>query len=297
MRPERPSAYRRKKKRRTPPVVKFIFILVVITAFGFFVFYSIDNPEFYEGIKGKVISAYNDLRERDYTSSSSPENSSYSDNGKESVSQDSIETSDTADESFQASNEIPSDIIESPSKFFVFLQKIKNFLIREKPKENVKTYPTSLTINFYFCTLGKESKFVSEERTINAGNAETAVLNAARELLKGPVQPHHYPVIPGGTKLLDVEIYQNLAKINLSQEFLENSLESSILDEYVIYTIVNTVTEIPGIDGVIFYIEGKRIKVYGSVDLTIPAIRDEQYLEEEEALISNYVTVHGLLPI
>jgi len=283
MRPERPSAYRRKKKRRTPPVVKFIFILVVITAIGFFVFYSIDNPEFFEGIKGKVISTYNDLRERDYTSSSLPENSSYSDNGKESVSQDSIETSDTADESFQASNEIPSDIIESPSKFFVFLQKIKNFLIREKPKENVKTYPTSLTINFYFCTLGKESKFVSEERTINAGNAETAVLNAARELLKGPVQPHHYPVIPGGTKLLDVEIYQNLAKINLSQDFLENSLESSILDECVIYTIVNTVTEIPGIDGVIFYIEGKRIKVYGSVDLTIPAIRDEQYLEEEEA--------------
>ena len=90
MRPERPSAYRRKKKRRTPPVVKFIFIAIVITAFGFFVFYSIDNPEFYEGIKGKVISAYNDLRERDYTSSSSSENSSYSDNGKDPVSQGSM---------------------------------------------------------------------------------------------------------------------------------------------------------------------------------------------------------------
>jgi spore germination protein GerM len=280
MRPERPSAYRRKKKRRTPPVVKFIFILVVITAFGFFVFYSIDNPEFYEGIKGKVISAYDDLKERDYNSSSSPENSSYSDNKKEQLSQENIET---ADENFQASNDISPDTIESPSKFFVFFQKIKNFLIKEDTKENVGTYPASLTINFYFCTLGEESKFVSEERTINAGSAETAVLNAARELLKGPAQPHHFPVIPGGTKLLSVEIYQNLAKINLSQDFLENSLESSILDEYVIYTIVNTVTEIPGIDGVIFYIEGKRIRVYGSVDLTIPAIRDEQYLEEEEA--------------
>ena len=283
MRPERPSAYRRKKKRRTPPIIKFIFILVIITAIGFFVFYSIDNPEFYEGIRGKVISIYNDLRERDYTSSSSPENSSHSDNGKEQVSQDSIESYDTVDENFQASSEISPDIIESPSKFFVFFQKIKNFLIRETPEENVKTYPADLTINFYFCTLGKESKFVSEERTINAGNTGAAVLNAVRELLKGPIQPYHYPVIPGGTKLLGVEIYQNLAKINLSQDFLENSLESSILDECVIYTIVNTVIEIPGIDGVIFYIEGKRIKVYGSVDLTIPAIRDEQYLEEEEA--------------
>ena len=78
-----------------------------------------------------------------------------------------------------------------------------------------------------------------------------------------------------------MDIYENFAKINFSQDFLQNSLESGILDEYVIYTIVNTVTGIPEIEGVIFLIEGMRIKLYGQVDLSIPAIRNEKYLNVE----------------
>ncbi|MDD5601089.1 MAG: GerMN domain-containing protein, partial [Actinomycetota bacterium] len=72
-----------------------------------------------------------------------------------------------------------------------------------------------------------------------------------------------------------------IAKVDFSQEFLENSLDTSILDEYVIYSIVNTLTEIPDIEGVIFYIEGIRIKVYGNVDLSIPTIRNKDFIEEE----------------
>jgi len=44
---------------------------------------------------------------------------------------------------------------------------------------------------------------------------------------------------------------------------------------------VNTLTEIPEIEGVIFYIEGVRIRVYGNVDLSIPAIRNKEYIKEE----------------
>jgi len=108
------------------------------------------------------------------------------------------------------------------------------------------------------------------------------VENAVKELLKGPIKTFHYPVVPPGTELISVEIYENIAKIDFSQEFLENSLETGILDEYVIYTLVNTVTQIPGIEGVIFLIEGKRIKIYGNVDLSIPAIMNEKYLNIQE---------------
>ncbi|MCJ7665460.1 MAG: GerMN domain-containing protein, partial [Actinobacteria bacterium] len=66
-----------------------------------------------------------------------------------------------------------------------------------------------------------------------------------------------------------------------SKEFLENSLDSRILDEYIIYSIVNTVTEIPGINGVLFFLEGKRIKIYGDIDLSIPLIRDPDFLGED----------------
>lgn len=84
---------------------------------------------------------------------------------------------------------------------------------------------------------------MSEKRTIVAGNPDTAVLNATQELLKGPTKSYHFPAIPVGTKLLGAETYENIAKINLSRKFLENSLDTRILDEYIIYSIVNTLTE------------------------------------------------------
>jgi spore germination protein GerM len=159
-------------------------------------------------------------------------------------------------------------------------QKIIAFF-RQKMSGREDNFPGAINIKIYFAALGQDEKFSFEERLINAGSPQVAVENTVNELLKGPSKSFHYPVIPPGTKLLGVRIYENLAKIDLSQEFLENSLESGILDDYVIYTIVDTVTQVPGVDGVIFLIDGKRIKLYGSVDISIPAIKNEKYLPVE----------------
>lgn len=157
--------------------------------------------------------------------------------------------------------------------------RIQEFFEKIRGKSNEgETFPSKLTINAYFCSLGEDSKLVGEKRTIIAGEVNTAVLNAMNELLKGPVKSYHFPVIPAGTKILGVEVYENVAKLNLSQEFLENSLDTRILDEYIIYSIVNTLTEIPGVDGVIFYIDGKKINVYGNLDLSVPIIKNEELI-------------------
>jgi spore germination protein GerM len=161
-----------------------------------------------------------------------------------------------------------------------FWQKIIAFF-RQKMSGQADNFPGTINMKIYFAALGQDEVFSFEERLINAGSPQVAVENTVNELLKGPSKSFHYPVIPPGTKLLGVEIYENLAKIDLSQEFLENSLESGILDDYVIYTIVDTVTQVPGVEGVIFLIDGKRIKLYGSVDISIPAIKNEKYLPAE----------------
>ncbi|HJX01549.1 MAG TPA: GerMN domain-containing protein, partial [Candidatus Humimicrobiaceae bacterium] len=162
-------------------------------------------------------------------------------------------------------------------------QRIKNFFLRLTGSSvEEETYDDTLKINFYFSGLGEDKKLVSEKRIINAGSPDNAVTNAVRELLKGPSRSYHFPVIPAGTELLNAETYENIAKIDLSQEFLENSLDTRILDEFIIYSIVNTLTEIPEIEGVVFYIEGIRIKVYGNVDLSVPAIRNTEYIKEEK---------------
>jgi spore germination protein GerM len=156
------------------------------------------------------------------------------------------------------------------------------FRKRGEAADTGDAYPSRLTVNIYFAATGEEKILASEERTVVAGNPGNALNSAMIEILKGPSKSYHFPVIPAGTELLGAKAYEGVAEIDLSNEFLENSLDSRILDDYIIYSIVNTVTEIRDINGVIFFIEGKRIKMYGNIDLSIPLIRNTELLIEDE---------------
>jgi len=271
----------KKRKKRPSPILRFTFIIILLVAAGFIIFYNIDNPNF---VKNKFSSLLNDSGSK-LTVSDLPE----TDTGQLSSS---VEESVTGGDSGANEKEIEDDVEAAAGDSsednqtesgLSLWQKIRNFFTNQKSeKENESSYPNQLEVNFYFSGLGEEKKLVSEKRTIFAGNADIAVKNAVQGLLKGPTQPYHFPLIPAGTKLIGVETYENIVKIDLSQEFLENSLDTRILDEYVIYSIVNTLTEIPEVEGVIFYIEGMRIKIYGNVDLSVPAIRNKEYIDENE---------------
>lgn len=237
------------KKKGSNPILKFTIIIIFLAIAGFLIFYTIDNPGFWKDQFSPIL------------------------DGEEGE-----ETTSSPQDAEAESEESPED----DSGGLSIWQKIIGFFRRDgSSEEEGESYPGEMELNFYFSSLEEDKKLVSEKRTITAGDAETAVRNAVEELLKGPEKSYHFPVIPAGTELLDVEVNKNIAEIDLSQDFLEESLDSRILDEYVIYSIVNTLTEIPEIDGVIFYIEGIRIKVYGDIDLSIPAIRNKEYLEEQ----------------
>jgi hypothetical protein len=237
------------KKKGSNPILKFTIIIIFIAIAGFLVFYTIDNPGFWKNQFSPILS------------------------GEESG--ETITTPADAGEEFE-------EISEDEGSSLSIWQRIIGFFRRNgNSEEEEESYPRELELNFYFSSLEEEKKLVSEKRTIIAGDPEKAVRNAVEELLKGPEKSYHFPVIPAGTELIDLEVNENIAEINLTQEFLDESLDSRILDEYIVYSIVNTLTEIRGIDGVIFYIEGIRIKVYGNIDLSIPATRSKEYLEEQ----------------
>ena len=266
----------KKKKKRPSRFIRFLFVMIFIIAIVSLVFYSVDNPGFIPSIKDKIVAFYTS-DESTATDLSTFESGQA---GSESISTSAESSSESVN---SATTTTPGDtVIENPTnnKFLLLWQKIISFFIKRAARDADK-FPDKLEIKVYFAGIGQQQEFVFEERTIFAGDPKIAVTNAVKELIGGPLKSYHFPVIPPGTKLLGVDIYENFAKINFSQDFLQNSLESGILDEYVIYTIVNTVTEIPEIEGVIFLIEGIRIKLYGRVDLSIPAIRNEKYLTVE----------------
>jgi spore germination protein GerM len=236
-----------RNKKKKNPVVRLSVTFFLIVIIGFIIFYAIDNPEFLGSIFNRGESGEN------------------------------INSNNT-EETVDTTEEVPL-VSGSPSLW----QQIVSFF-REKfnPSEETENYPSRIAINVYFAGMGEEKILVAEERTIIAGNPGNALKSAIGELLKGPLKDYNFPVIPAGTKLLESKFIDGVAEIDFSREFLDNALDNRILDEYIIYSIVNTVTGIPDVSGVIFLIEGKRIKAYGNIDLSIPLIRNTDLLIEQD---------------
>ena len=94
----------------------------------------------------------------------------------------------------------------------------------------------------------KEHRWVATEKVVKDATPE-AVLN---ELLKFPL------IFPEGTELLNFEVKEQIAYVDMSSEFDSYNLGSSGIEQ-IIYSIVNTLSlnESLGITGVQFLIEGK----------------------------------------
>ncbi|OGO76999.1 MAG: hypothetical protein A2Y23_03200 [Clostridiales bacterium GWB2_37_7] len=94
----------------------------------------------------------------------------------------------------------------------------------------------------------KEHRWVATEKEVKDATPE-AVIN---ELLKFPM------IFPEGTELLNFEVKERIAYVDMSSEFNSYNLGSSGIEQ-IIYSIVNTLSlnESLGITGVQFLIEGK----------------------------------------
>jgi spore germination protein GerM len=138
-----------------------------------------------------------------------------------------------------------------------------------------KTYGWTSILPF----LEKDTTLVQKRARLQQEVRRNAAISAMKELLKGPNSTFYFSVIPPGTSL-SVEIYENFIRVDLKPGISFKQLRQPGLDELIIYSMVNTLTQIPGIDGVLFLIEGKSIKEYGNIDLSLPLIKNEEYFFE-----------------
>lgn len=89
---------------------------------------------------------------------------------------------------------------------------------------------------------------------------------AVEQLIKGPetVQGTNrtelLKTIPEGTKINKISVKDNTCYLDLSSEFLEK--RSNISDDVAIYSVVNTLVELPNINKVQFSIDGEQVLLY-----------------------------------
>ena len=78
-----------------------------------------------------------------------------------------------------------------------------------------------------------------------------------------------YNVLPKGTSILGLSVMNGTATLDLSQEFLTGSIETS--DKCMIYSIVDSLTSLPNVRGVQFTVEGANTEKYhDSINISEP---------------------------
>lgn len=133
-------------------------------------------------------------------------------------------------------------------------------------------------ITLYFAN--KEgSALVEETRKITINEKEKIEMQAVKELIKGPDDKELNKTIPAETKILSVETKERVCFVNLSQEFISRHAGGTMGEQLTIYSIVNTLTSLEGIEKVQFLIEGQKNESFIHMLINEPFIRDGSMIE------------------
>lgn len=126
-------------------------------------------------------------------------------------------------------------------------------------------YKQKTTLNVYFSdNTGKSLVVIPVDITYNA----TIPLEqlAIEQLISGPYtiegvsKNNVLPTVPKGTVLNKVTVKENTCYVDFSKEFLNK--EDNITDYVAIYSVVNTLVELPSVNKVQFSIDGEQVLKY-----------------------------------
>ncbi|MBR4767829.1 MAG: GerMN domain-containing protein [Lachnospiraceae bacterium] len=108
---------------------------------------------------------------------------------------------------------------------------------------------------------------------LNTISPEQAVLE---KLIEGPGEESLFATVSPDTRILSVSTRNGIAYVNLSSEFIKTVIVRT--PEIAVYSIVNTLTTIPGIDAVQFSINGSvNVTFLDRVDLSKPLTASKEY--------------------
>ena len=96
-------------------------------------------------------------------------------------------------------------------------------------------------------------------------------------LIEGPKDSSLSSIIPANTEVLSSTLDGTCVTLDLSEEFINNAPEDGIQKSNMIYTIVNTLTELKEVDSVKFLINGESVSGFDEdgINLTGEFVRME----------------------
>jgi germination protein M len=139
--------------------------------------------------------------------------------------------------------------------------------------------PTTIqTVTLYF-TSADHKKLIKENRDIQVNNSIALEKYIIDELIKGPAQEGLLATIPKETIVNDVNTKEGVCQVDLSFDVKSKHFATPESKTFMIYSIVNSLTELPQIQKIAFLIDGKKeIEFSKDIDLS-------EFFERKEGLI------------
>lgn len=128
----------------------------------------------------------------------------------------------------------------------------------ENTGDEINTY-TDTTLKLYFANKAGD-KLVEEQVDVRYSSNMSVEKLVVEQLIRGPITKDIYPTIPPETKVLSVSVKDGICYVNLNDGFLEQGYD--LTEAVPIYSIVNSLTEIPGISKVQILVNGETNRVY-----------------------------------
>ncbi len=144
---------------------------------------------------------------------------------------------------------------------------------------------TEKFITLYFTDkTGKKLLPETRKATMTDNSLEKTIIN---ELIKGPFSEDLEPTLPESTKLVSVETTEEICFVNLLSSSLEKIEKGSQKERIAVYSIVNSITRIAGIEKVQILIDGKKAETDISHLFSSPLEHNKSIIKEAEASSDN----------
>lgn len=147
----------------------------------------------------------------------------------------------------------------------------------ENPGAQINTIQCS-EITLYFSSKDG-SKLVPEVREVHYSSNVSMEKLVIEQLLKGPKDKSHRNAIPKDTKLVGVSVLDGVCFVNLDEGFIAQDYE--VAEPIVIYSLVNSLVELPNINKVQIAVNGDSDLIYrDTYDLSVMYERNLDFHDE-----------------
>ena len=135
-------------------------------------------------------------------------------------------------------------------------------------------------VTLYFANKEKDG-LVGEVRTIKITDQLPIEQYIINELIKGPNNKELEAVLSKDTVLFSVDVLDDVCYLNFKSNFISENSGKREHEELVIYSIVNSLTELYNISHVQFYIDGRRVENFGELNIKDYISRDTSIIKGE----------------